>query len=104
MQMRKLLMLGRGLLAGALVLPVHDAFAKGGINNTVVSIAPGTVATGGGGGGGGGQRPNYIVFGFATTDAANAALAANPGLVGLTPDPNSLLLPVQIIFNGPPRP
>jgi hypothetical protein len=44
------------------------------------------------------------VFGFATTDAANAALAANPGLVGLTPDPNSSLLPVQIIFNGPPRP
>lgn len=103
MHMRKLLTVGGALLASALMLP--GAFAKGGINNTVVSIAPGTVAPVGGGGGGGGGKPGtFIVFGFATTDAANAAVAANPGLVGLTPDPNSLLLPVQIILNGPPRP
>ena len=102
MNMRKLLMVGGALLASALMLT--GAFAKGGINNTVVSIAPGTVAAGGGGGGGGGKPGTFIVFGFATTDAANAALAANPGLVGLTPDPNSLFLPVQIAIPGAPRP
>jgi hypothetical protein len=107
LEMRKLLTVGGVLLAAALMLPVDAVLAQGGgINNTVVS-GGGVVASGGGGsggGGGGGQRPSYTVFGFPTVDAMNAALAANPGLVGVSPAPNSLTMPVQIAITSPKRP
>jgi hypothetical protein len=92
--MRKLLMVGGALLAAALMFSADGAFA-----------AKGAGGGGAAGGGGGGQRQTFIVFGFATIDAANAALAANPGLVGVTPAPNSALLPVHVNIISPlPRP
>jgi hypothetical protein len=97
--MRKLLLVGVALLAGALTLSVDGAFAAQGAGGGGTGGGGGGGT--GGGGGGGGQKQAAIVFGFPTTDALNAALAANPGLVGVAPAPDSLLMPVQYIVFVP---